>query len=262
MEERNNNSELVQRMSLVDVCKLFLSRWYLILVVGLIGGVFAGVYTKFMITPMYSSYCTLYVFNKSAANGLGDVSSGDITASADLAETYKVLLNAYSVRKEIAKEVKSNRKYAASNITPEYLGGVVSVSSVNETQVIKITVTTPDPELSCAIANAYAFVSPDEMTKATEVGRVNVVDYARESSSPSSPNVSKNCVLGVLAGALVMIIVLLAKFMLDNVIHDSEDIEKSTGLSVIGNIPSLKLGESSKKADLASVKQRSISNDL
>ena len=63
-------------------------------------------------------------------------------------------------------------------------------------------------------------------------------------------------------GALVMIILLLAKFMLDNVLHDSEDIEKTTGMSVIGNIPSLKLGESSKKADLASVKQRSISNDL
>ena len=259
MENEKRSSYFIQSISVWDMLKAVLSRWYLILIVAILGGAIAGVYTKYQVAPTYDAYTTLYVFNKAEDDINGSISSSDLTASADLAETYKVLLSSRTLREAVIKEVKENNpKYAMNEFTTGYLSSAVNVSSVNETQVIRITVTTTDPELSAAIANAYAFVSPVQMTELTEVGKVNVVDYAIVPSAPSSPSMTANCTLGFLIGALVVCVILILAFITDTVLRDSDDIEKVTKVSIFGTIPTYKIKSADKSVSFTIVKGRNI----
>ena len=259
MENKKSTSYLAKTISVWDIVSALLSRWYLLILVGIIGGALVGAYTHYRIEPTYDTYTTLYVFNK-AEVGKGEVSNSDLTAAEELADAYKVLLKSKSLKDAIIKEVKSDSKYALLNLTRGYLDSVVSVSSVNETQVIKITVTTTDPELSAAIANAYAFVSPAEMTRITEVGKVNVVDYADVPTAPSSPSMSRNCIIGFLIGAFFVAAIIVLRLFSDTVLHDVNDIQKTTELSVLGSVPSLKV-KSKKRSSFTIVKGRNIADE-
>ena len=261
MENQKNNSYFAQSVSVMDILKLLLSRWYLILLVALLFTGIAGAYTDFMIAPTYDAYTTLYVFNKTEG-AQGSVTSSDLTASADLAESYKVILSSRSMREAIVKEVEKNHsEYALLNLTPAYLSKAVTVSNVNETQVIRISVTTENPELSAAIANAYALISPNEMAEITEVGKVNIVDWARVPTSPSGPDMVKNCAVGFILGALFVAILLVLKMLSDTIIHDVDDVEKITDTTIIGSVPSLKVKSVSKDFNLTIVKGRNIADE-
>ena len=82
MENQKNSSYFAQSVSIMDILKLVLSRWYVILIVALVFAGIAGAYTKLMVAPTYDAYTTLYVFNKTEG-AQGAVTSSDLTASAD-----------------------------------------------------------------------------------------------------------------------------------------------------------------------------------
>lgn len=262
MENKKNNFYFAQFISVMDIVKALLAKWYLILIVALVGTAVAGVYTAYGIEPTYNADTTLYVFNKAEGEIGGTVSSSDLTASTDLAETYKVLLTSKKLRNAVIQEVRSNSEYAMLNITPGFLSGAVSIANVNETQIIKITVRTADPELSAAIANAYAAVSPQEMINVTEVGRVNIVDLADVPTAPSSPSMARNCAIGFIIGAMIVAAIVIIRLLLDTVLHDTDDIEKVTEVSIIGSIPSFRTKNTAmKEVSLNIVKGRSIGNE-
>ena len=261
MENQKNNSYFVQSVSIMDILRLLLSKWYIILLVALLFTGIAGAYTDFMVDPTYDAYTTLYVFNK-AEGAQGSVTSSDLTASADLAESYKVILSSRSLREALIKEVKDNNsEYALLNLTPAYLSKAVTVSNVNETQVIRISVTTTDPELSAAIANAYALVSPNEMAEITEVGKVNIVDWAKVPTAPSGPSMARNCAFGFIVGALLVAAILVLKMLSDTIIHDVDDIQKITDTTIIGSVPSFRTKNVAKEFNLTIVKGRNIADE-
>lgn len=262
MENQKNNSYFAQSVSIMDILKLLLSRWYWLLLVAVIFTGIAGAYTKLMVAPTYDAYTTLYVFNKTEG-AQGAVTSSDLTASADLAESYKVILSSRSLRESIIKEVEKNySQYALLNLTPAYLSNAVTVSNVNETQVIRISVSTTDPELSAAIANAYADVSPDEMAEITEVGKVNIVDWAKVPTAPSGPNMVRNCAVGFIIGALLVAIILVLKLLSDTIIHNADDVQKVTDTTIIGSIPSLRIKGVAQDVTLTITKGRNIADEI
>ena len=93
-----------------------------------------------------------------------------------------------------------------------------------------------------------------------KVGKVNVVDYADVPSAPSAPNMTKNCVIGFLIGAFVVAAIIILRLFSDTVLHDSSDIQKTTELSILGSVPSLKV-KGKKETPFTIVKGRNIANE-
>jgi capsular polysaccharide biosynthesis protein len=66
---------------------------------------------------------------------------------------------------------------------------------------------------------------------------VNPIDEAKLPTSPSSPNVEKNTMIGFMIGFALSILVVAVMFILDDTIKTPDDIEKRLGVSVLASIP-------------------------
>jgi polysaccharide biosynthesis transport protein len=73
---------------------------------------------------------------------------------------------------------------------------------------------------------------------------ISIVDQATAPSSPRSPNLPLNVVLGLAAGLLFGCLLALALDYLDDSFKAPEDIERELGLSVIGVVPKPQIGTS------------------
>jgi capsular polysaccharide biosynthesis protein len=66
---------------------------------------------------------------------------------------------------------------------------------------------------------------------------VEIVDYATVPRSPSSPNLTRNVVIGFAAGFIIAAVFFLLRAYLDTTIYTSEEVQKVSNCPVIGTVP-------------------------
>ena len=127
------------------------------------------------------------------------------------------------------------------SISEEKLRERIDVTTVNDTEVISVSVSDTSPKQAQDIANTIADVLPDEFERVVKAGGVEVVDYAEEPDKPSSPNVLLNTFAGVLAGFLISCGVVFLREFFDTRIRDEEGLSEyfNYEIPVLGVIPSL-----------------------
>lgn len=76
-----------------------------------------------------------------------------------------------------------------------------------------------------------------EAKETLNINNITTVDQAEVATSPVSPSLKMNLVIGALLGAFASIGYLFIKFMLDTRIHNKEDAEKYLGVPCLGSIP-------------------------
>ncbi|MDU1218125.1 MAG: capsular biosynthesis protein CpsC, partial [Streptococcus sp.] len=73
----------------------------------------------------------------------------------------------------------------------------------------------------------------------TRVSDVTTLEEARPATSPSSPNIRRNTMVGFLAGAVVMVVTVLLVEILDTRVKRPEDIEDVLQIALLGVVPNL-----------------------
>ena len=210
MNENRGNIE-------IDLKRLVMSlvrRIWLIILVGVMLAVLAVGCASIMITPMYSASVKLYVNNTYGANSPG-FSSSQLQAAQSLANTYMVFLDSRDVMEDIAKE--SGLNYSASQIR-----SMIDASAVNETEVFRVRVICADYKHAAKIANAVAEVLPDRIASYIEGSSVVVVEHAVENPNPVSPVLKNFAFGGFVGGAILVIVFVIMKEMLDTSINSEE----------------------------------------
>ena len=127
------------------------------------------------------------------------------------------------------------------SISEEKLRERIDVTTVNDTEVISVSVSDTSPKQAQDIANTIADVLPDEFERVVKAGGVEVVDYAEEPDRPSSPNVLLNTFAGVLAGFLISCGIVFLREFFDTRVRDEEGLSEyfNYEIPVLGVIPSL-----------------------
>ena len=64
-----------------------------------------------------------------------------------------------------------------------------------------------------------------------------IFEKALRPSSPSSPSKSRNVLIGFFLGAMLAVAVITVRFVMDDKIHSSEDVEKYIGIPTLGVLP-------------------------
>lgn len=201
----------------IDLKRLFfalLRRAWILVLVGVLFATVAFCYSKFFMTPMYSANAKLYV-NNTYGMGTEGFSSSQIQAAQELADTYMVILESRQVLEEVKEITGLNYSYGQ-------LTGMISASSVNETEVFMVKVTCANYKHAAMIANAVADVLPDQIAAIVDGSSVRVVDYAVENPTKVSPNNTRNAIMGFLIGFVLSAAVVVVIDLLDESISSEE----------------------------------------
>lgn len=233
----------------IDLLELFstlLQRWYLILVCALIFGAAAFGFTKYFITPQYEASSMIYILSTKQATDLS--MALDIQTSKQLTADFEILAKSRPVVEAVIDNLELDTDY-------ETLVKRITVENPSNTFVLKMTAKDPDPEMACNLSNALSDATAEQVAKVMDTDKPNKVEEAVIPKEPVSPNVMKNTLMGVLAGAFLMCAFVTFMHIMDDRIKTEEDITKYLELNTLATIP---INKSSKKVtDKKSKKKKS-----
>lgn len=217
----------MEEINLKDLFNYFLSKKGIIIVIALLAVVVGGVYSGYFKTPMYKSYTTMLLTKESDST---TITNNDINLNKNLVDTYSEIIKS---RRVVGKVINNLHL----NYSIESLQKKINVSSINSTEIIKITVESEDANEAMRIANEIADVFNVEVIKLYNIQNIGVVDVAEEASAPYNMNITKACVLSFVIGLVLSSALVFVMFYFDTTIKSKDEVEEKLGLPVIGLIP-------------------------
>ena len=233
MDEKNFKNDEIE----VDLSRLFgalLKRAWLIGIVAVLCAVLTLVGTVLFVAPKYDSSTMFYVNNSSLSFDDMDVSisTGDISASKSLVKTYIVILNARETLNDVID-------YAGVNRTYSEIKRMIHAEAVDSTEVFRVTVTSDDPVEAEQIADAIAYILPKRISNIIQGTTAIVVDSAILPLSSSSPNYTRNTMLGFLVGFIGVVAILVILELMDNTIRQEDDITQVSSHPILAAVPDM-----------------------
>ena len=78
-------------------------------------------------------------------------------------------------------------------------------------------------------------------------GRANSLGDALVNYTPASPNTRFNILIGAVIGIAVAASLVVLSFLMDNRVKDESDFVRKVGIPVLGEVPSMHVGENGKE---------------
>lgn len=222
----------------IDLLQLFYAlkkKIWFILAAMIIGGGLAGAYSKFLITPQYSSTSMMYILSKETTL----TSLADLQIGSQLTEDYKVIVNSRPVLGEVIDSLALDMSY-------EQLLAKISIGNPNDTRILTVTVTDPDPYRAKAIVDCVAETASDYIGEIMEMIPPKIIENGTVATRKTSPSNGKNAVLGALAGMVLVCGVIVIQVIMNDTVRTEEDVERYLGLTVLASVP-LREGEERTK---------------
>ncbi|MEE1055901.1 MAG: Wzz/FepE/Etk N-terminal domain-containing protein [Acutalibacteraceae bacterium] len=245
MSNKNKSKVLSikQEIQFTDIINLCLSNLVWLCLVGIISAGITGLFVKFCITPQYESYVTMYVHNATVnSTSNSSINNNDLLAAESLAGTYKIILQSNVVLDAVIKEVNSGKELYF-DLSRDDVSDMLTVSTVENTQLIKISIKSTNAILAYDIANAFADVSEEEIIRVTKAGGVEVVDNAELSYAQVSPKIVIDCILGFIVGAVIAVVYFIIRMISDTTVYHTDDVYNITDVPIFGVIPNIKENE-------------------
>lgn len=214
-------------IDLLDLVRFYLSKSLYIIVCFVVGAVVAGCITKFAISPTYQSTSKLYIISSSQGSVV------DLTAlniGTELSSDYQELLKLRPVYEDVIDKLKLD-------YTVDEVAGMVAIEGITDTRVLKITVTSTDPQEAMDIANEMAKEAVVFLPKIMECDKPNIAENAILPTQKSGPSLKKNTAIGALACTVLCLGVLTVLYLMDDTLRDAEDLEKEFGVMPLAVIP-------------------------
>ena len=221
----------MEEIDLKEFLMLFWNRKVSIILITIIFMFIGIIYSVGFVTPKYTSSTTLLLATSESANSkTNTITTSDITLNSKLVSTYSELVKS----KNVTRQVISN---LGIDETEDELRNSITVSSVKDTELIKISVTDKNATNAYNIANEIAKVFTQKVSEIYNINNVQVLDQAEVSSVPSNINHTKDVIMFTFVGLFVAIVFVLVANMLDTTIKSSEEVEKLCNVPVIASIP-------------------------
>ena len=215
----------------IDVLALLQKLWtkkVFILFTAFYVAAFSFLVTYFFIQPTYTSTTRIYVVNQATDNN--NLSAQDLQAGTYLVNDYKEIITSNDVLSEVIKDEKLNLSEAE-------LSKMVSVNIPTDTRLISISVKAKTGQDAQVLANKVREVASKKIKNVTKVDDVTTLGEAKLPSSPSSPNIKRNVLLGAVLGGFLAVVGVLVREILDDRVRRPEDVEDALGMTLLGIIP-------------------------
>lgn len=238
----DNNQREVQSQSyfiedlLYHFTEWFKRLWIFILIFAVVGSAGLVGYTYKTYVPKYSASATFTVnvdvkessnqhYNKATAN--------------QLAKTFPNILTSSALNKIVCNDL------GVSSISES-----ITASVLEDTNLFTITVTSTSPQMAYDVLNSVISNYPEIAKFVIGSTQLYLIDTSSISTKPINyPDYTKKALLGIAAGAVIALGIILLLAMLTNTVIRSSDIVQSFNIKCLGSIPEL------------TKKKRSVEND-
>ena len=241
MEEKNqirstmNDDE--DTIDLVEIFYLLLDNVWKIIICMLVCGGLAYGGTKLFIEPTYLATSKIYVV--SASNN-SVINLSDLQVGSQLTSDYQELMVSRPLLQDVIKNLDLNMDY-------KELEKMISITNTSDTRILSINVTTTNAQTSADIANELAKQAVIYLPEIMETEAPNIVESAVAPSKRANPSYSKNTLIGMLIGMVIVCGILIIKHVTNDTVVTADDIEKYFGTMPLGSIPEYEKTKKKKK---------------
>lgn len=186
-------------------------------------------YSFFIKVPLYQSTSTVLL----VSNDSGATTSSDVTLNKSLLGTYSEIVTSRLVVDQVIENLKLD-------ISTQKLQQSISVSSITDTQIIKISVMNEDNELASRITNELVKVFVEVIKQKMDMQNVSLIDRAQTPMYAYNINYPKEIVIYIIIGIIIALSFIFVMFCFDTTIKSSDEVEAKTGLPIFGIIPKVK----------------------
>ena len=183
----------------------------------------------FVIPKHYTSEALMYVENSSVKQEDSAININDITAAQKLVNTCQILFTSNYVFNEL------NTRFGSA-YTDEQLKSMIKIESVNNTEVLRISVETKSPQESYDVANELIKLSIAEFQRIIKGGSIETVSQPTFPEKHNYPSVFRFTVIAAFIGAAAAYIIFLIKEMLDTKLKPGDDLSQMYDLPVFAEI--------------------------
>lgn len=220
----------MEEIDLTELFDYFLKRALYIFITVIACLVIGLTYTIFLKEPKYKSDVNVIIVNKDKQT---TSLQSDLAANQKLAATYRELVGSRRILNQVIDNLDLN--YSIGQLQQ-----MISVENVNDTEIIKITVSSSEPKEAKVIANETAKIFQDEVKDIYNLENVSIVDKAILAKEPYNINIVKESVIYIALGMVLSCGVIFVIYYFDNTIKSIDQVEKRLGVPVICTVPSVR----------------------
>lgn len=224
----NSNDNASIEIDVLYLLRKLWSRKFFIIFIALVVGTVALLGSVFLIKPKYTSTTRIYVVSRTADS----ITNQDLQAGSYLVKDYQEVITSNEVLSSVIDKEKLS-------LTPNELSSMISVTIPTDTRVISISVEDDNAQEATTIANTVREVAAEKIKAITKVDDVTTLEAAEVPKEPSSPNIKRNTLIGVIAGGVLAVISIIILEVLDDRVRRPEDIEDVLGLPLLGIVPDI-----------------------
>lgn len=234
------HTENEMEIDLVDLFYFLWGHFWQILICLVLGALIALGITKFLITPMYEATSSIYIV--SASNN-SVVNLTDLQIGAQLTADYQELMLSRPLLEDVIDNLDLKNAKGNEAMSVKTLRSMVEITNASDTRILKITVTSSDPQESADIANELVNQACIYLPQIMETEEPNLVEEAIEPTEKSSPSYTKNTLIGGFLAACLCCAVLIVRYLLNDTFMTPDDIAKVFGVQPLATIPEAETGE-------------------
>ncbi len=145
------------------------------------------------------------------------------------------------------------------NLSHEQLVRKIKVDNPTDTRILTISVEDTDPYMAKSIADEFASVASARMAEIMDSAPPNIVEEAYLPTQKTKPSITKNTMIGGLAGVFLAGAIILVLFVMNDAIKTPEDVERYLGLNTLATIPVFEGETGAKKEEIQTEEEREVS---
>lgn len=216
----------MEEINLSEVYSYFKTKilWILLAIIVIV--ILGNIYTIITRTPMYQSNTTIVLVGESKK----EYNQSDSLLNQNLIGTYSQIIKSRKVLSQVIENLDLK-------ITTEELSNSITTSSVEETEIIQITVENAKAKDAQKITDEVAKVFAKEIKDIYNLENVTIIDKAELAKSPYNVNYVKDNIIYLVIGIVLSFGVVFVMYYFDTSIKSSEVVEEKLGLTVIGIVP-------------------------
>lgn len=180
-------------------------------------------------TEKYSTSTSVVLVKNEASSGSDTISQNDIVLNQKLVSTYKHIIKSRLVLEQVIGDLKLDYDY-------DHLYKNVSAEAVEDTEILKITVTDESPDVAVKIADTVANVFSKEVVKIYKINNVSVLDVAEVPIYPSNYHLLRDMVLALFVSFVLTSGVIFVIYYYDDSLTDTNNLEEEIEMPIVARV--------------------------